>query len=144
MSLREVKALSETSTEFKFSKTRSGKAIGLAMSEESSLERQVEQLQADLAIANKELVKREKQLKDIDASMQQTVSAALEAENKANEYYKEIKYLQRQLDDERIQAELSMLRAVNELHLKHQHSLQMEKERFNREYDKMENDFQKE
>ena len=68
MSLREVKALSETSTEFKFSKTRSGKAIGLAMSEESSLERQVEQLQADLAIANKELVKREKQLKDIDAT----------------------------------------------------------------------------
>ena len=109
MSLREVKALSETSTEFKFSKTRSGKAIGLAMSEESSLERQVEQLQADLAIANKELVKREKQLKDIDASMQQTVSTALEAENKANEYYKEIKYLQQQLEDERIQAELSML-----------------------------------
>ena len=144
MSLREVKALSETSTEFKFSKTRSGKAIGLAMSEESSLERQVEQLQADLAIANKELVKREKQLKDIDASMQQTVSTALEAENKANEYYKEIKYLQQQLEDERIQAELSMLRAVNELHLKHQHSLQMEKERFDRDYDKMENDFQKE
>ena len=142
MSLHEVKALSETSTEFKFSKTRSGKAIGLAMSEESSLERQVKQLQADLAIANKELVKREKQLKDIDASMQQTVSTALEAEN--NEYYKEIKYLQQQLEDERIQAELSMLRAVNELHLKHQHSLQMEKERFDRDYDKMENDFQKE
>ena len=97
-----------------------------------------------MAIANKELVKREKQLKDIDASMQQTVSTALEAENKANEYYKEIKYLQQQLEDERIQAELSMLRAVNELHLKHQHSLQMEKERFDRDYDKMENDFQKE
>ena len=114
MSLHEVKALSETSIKFKSSK----KAIGLAMSEEGSLERQVEQLQADLVIAKK-TGKKGKELKDIDANMQQTVSTALEAENKANEYYKEIKYLQQQLEDEHIQAELSMLRVVNELHLKH-------------------------
>ena len=44
MSLHEVEALSETLIEFKSSKTCSGKAIGLAISEEGSLERKVEQI----------------------------------------------------------------------------------------------------
>ena len=138
MSLREVKALTENSFELKVSKTRSGRAIGIAMSEEGSLERQIEQLQADLVIAKEELKKKEEQLEEMKVNMEQTALSALEAGNKANEYFEEMKYLQQQLEDERIHAELSMLRTVNELHLEHQRSLQAEKERLDRERFKME------
>ena len=56
MSLHEARALPEGSVETKTTKTRSGKAVGVAMNEGGSLKRQKEQLRADLEIANEELV----------------------------------------------------------------------------------------
>ena len=134
MSLRELKALSVDSKQLKSTKTRSGTVIQITMNEEE-LQQQVQRLQAELAGANEELDRREEHISELEDKLERANLVAVEAQERADI---EVKQLQKQLENQLMQSELTKLRAVNELHFEHQHSLQLEKERLDRERERTE------
>ena len=133
MSRRALKSLRSESTA-RTTGTRSGKVRDVAteMSEQS-----VDDLEKELVEARRSIEAKDEEVRDLRSQLEEAESKAEGAQQEAQEKELACRTLEQQLETERLQAEVKLLRALESLRDEHQKAIQREKDAMDEERKRM-------
>ena len=134
MSRRELKALLSDKREKSRTGTRSGRTT-VVMNEETD---EVARLKADLATARRAVEEKDRELSELRTAIDHTNAEAAGAKAEAEKHSLTVRTLERDLENERLRADLAMLRALENLRSEHRDELEREKEQMKEERKRME------
>ena len=132
MSRRELKALQVENTELTTG-NRSGRTRGV-MDGGAELADKVRSLEAELAEVRETIVSKDEELDNLRSQLNEAKAESDRAHHKAAET---VRVLEQQLESERVQAELTHLRALESLRAEHQLAIQREKDAMDEERKRM-------